>query len=180
MPVSSVAQQVRDGLPFLEDAAEDNALIERKRVEMTYLMQDQTGKTAAEVELEAEYSNLENMMFAEMVKYVIAKIRVTENMEGSSAEGGAAPGARSLKKAKADVVESEFQIIKASDGSRFQMLTKDWFALCRQQICSYSSVLNYSNPLCFDDDGDTANITPFIKGDDFPPNQPNPDKLFIY
>lgn len=167
MAVESVKNMVLADLPFLTDAA-DATKIENYRVQMCWLMQSETGKEDVDVETEGEYSNLENMMFAAMVKFKIAERRVTENMEGNVTDSIAAgAGTKRLKRAKADVAEAEFEGTKASEGQRLQMLTKEWFIACIREICAYSGQLGYSNPLCIRDPEEYF-VTPFIKGENFP------------
>lgn len=144
MAISSVSVMVKDVLPYLTD----DALIERIRVQMTYLLQPQLNKTDLEVEDEANYTAMQNMLFAQMVAYHLLHTKAIETMAGDGTNSGSA--SKTLKKAKADVVETEFVVTKASDGALIQVETVVLMQQIKSFICSYSGVLKISNPLCYD------------------------------
>ena len=172
MAIRSVTNIVRGKLPFLTDA--DDVTAEAYRVEMCYLLQTETGKTDGEVETEANYKSLENMLFADMVAYNMGQDQVAKVTGGSN---GAAPTNKVLKRAKADVVETEFQIVKSSDGASFAIPTKEWFSSLLKDICDKSRALEISNPMCWKDKEYTPDIS-FITGEDFPSTTEDPYDLF--
>lgn len=166
MAIRSVVDIVKADLPWLGVA--DDANIEAKRIEMTYLLQNQTGKSDADVEGEANYKALENMLFADMTAYHLAAAKAIENMEGnSSGTVSAGSGNKTLTKSKADVVEAEFTVIKASDGGRLIFNAETFMKNKLKDICDKSRALNIQNPMCYDPD--SYDIIPaFVKGCDFP------------
>ncbi len=164
MPIGSVNQMVKDRLPFLDNASFDD-LIERKRIEVVYLMQSQSGKTdGADVETEANYTALQNMLFSAMIAWYQIKAKIMSNMGGTGS--GDSGGAKVIKKAKADVVEVEYMLTKASDGSIISMETSAFLSDLQKEICDYSRTLNWVNPLC---QVVLDAIPAFIIGSDFPP-----------
>lgn len=171
MAIRAVKDIVHSKLPFL--LTTDDPEIESYRVEMAYLLQTQTGKADVDVEAEANYKSLENMLFASMVSYHMAKDHVVKITGGIA---GAAPSTKVLKKAKADVVETEFQVVKASDGALFTIPTEKWFLAILKEICDYSRTLAYANPLCFSTDELVPDVA-FIIGSDFPADAPNPESF---
>ena len=169
MAIRAVKDIVHSKLPFL--VTTDDPEIESYRVEMCYLMQTQTEKADVDVEDEVNYKALENMLFASMVSYNMAKDQAVKITGG---EAGAAPTTRVLKKAKADVVETEFQVVKASDGALFTIATEKWFLTILKEICDYSRTLGYENPLCTNTEDLVPDVA-FIIGSDFPADAPNPE-----
>lgn len=163
MAISSVAQMVRDRLPYLVDNVDNNALIERMRVQQTYLMQNSSGKSDVDVELEASYRAIENMLFSMMVTYQLIYTKAMLTMAGNGTSAGAP---KILKKAKADVMETEWVVTKASDGTLVQIATSEFLADLLKEICGISHMIGWANPLC----PLVADvIPPFIIGADYPP-----------
>lgn len=162
MAIASVKQMVNDRLPYTTPTAFD-VVIERTRVQMTYLLQEQTEKSNADVEAEANYTALQNMLFAAMVSFQMVKSKVMLTMAGDGTTG---PQNKILKKAKADVVEAEFMTVKSADGSLIQMETTKFLEILLQEVCSLSGQLNYYLAWC----GQELDVIPaFIVGDDYPP-----------
>lgn len=162
MAIHSVREMVHDRLPYTSPVSYD-AVIERTRIKMVYLMQSQTGKSDADVEPEANYKPLENILFADMVSYQLVKSKAILTMagDGSSSSGGA----KIVKKAKADVTEAEFIVTKAEDGSLIQISTKDFLADLLAEICATGHALGYQVPWC----NCPADVIPaFIIGEDYP------------
>jgi len=156
---------VKDRLPYLSDPSND-PIIERQRVMICYLIQSETGKSdAADVETESNYTAYQNMLIAAMVCYQLLKNKIVLNMAGDGTSGSSGGGSKVLKRAKADVVEAEFQIIKASDGSSFLMASDAFMADLLLEICGMARKLSYSIPWCVCDD---PVIPAFVKGSDFP------------
>ena len=135
----------------------------------------QNGGTETEIETESNYTNLENMLIADMTKYEMAKQRVTSVTAGTSSS--TLPSPRTLKKAKADVVESEFMLVDTKKG-QFMIPTDTWFEMCLKDICDKSRELGISNPMCYDPD-DVFITTPFIVGSDFPKNATDPYEKLV-
>lgn len=171
MAIRAITDIVKSKLPFLVVA--DDPTIESYRIEMCYFLQGQTGKEDIDVEAEANYKALENMLFADMVSYNMGKDQVAKVTGGVA---GAAPTSKILKKAKADVVETEFTIVKSSDGANWSIPTDVWFTSLLKDICDKSRTLGIENPMCFDPSTITPNV-PYIIGSDFPKNAPDPYDL---
>lgn len=163
MAISSVLEMVHQRLPFTSPSANDT-IIESIRVQMCYLMQGQTEKSDADVEPEANYKPLENMLFAAMVCYQMIRNKVILTMAGDGVSGSAA--AKTLKKAVADVTEAEFTVVKATDGALLQMSTDVFLENLLNEICAMAQTLDYNCPWCVQ----PLDVTPaFIVGEDFPP-----------
>lgn len=163
MALSSVKEMVKDRLPFTNNVSFD-AVIERVRIQMCYIMQNQTQKSDLEVEAEANYRGVENIMFSLMVAYQLVKSKAVQTMggDGSSTSSG---GAKILKKAKADVTEAEFIISKAEDGSLIQIPAEKFLMDLLNEMCTFARSLNYIIPWC----NMPLDVIPaFIVGADFP------------
>jgi hypothetical protein len=169
MAIPTVREMVTDRLPYLTPGSND-VQVERMRIKMVYLMQSQTGKSDADVEPEANYKAIENILFADMVSYQLVKTKAIQTMAGDgSAAGG---GAKILKRAKADVTEAEFIVTKAEDGSLIQMSTTTFLADLLKEICSTGNSIGYTVPWCTCE----PDIIPaFIVGEDFPKDYCPPD-----
>jgi hypothetical protein len=167
MAIASVKVMVNDRLPYTAPLAFD-VIIERTRVQMCYLMQSQTAKSDADVELESNYRALENMLFAAMVAYQLVKSKVVQNMAGDGTNAGTA--AKTLKRGKADVTEAEFIVVKASDGALIQMETSVFLKDLLMEICTMGRSMGYSVPWC---SLPMDQIPAFIVGEDFPNCSPN-------
>ena len=171
MAIATVLVMVHQRLPFTEPAANDT-IIESIRVQMTYLMQNQTLKIDAEVEAELNYKPLQNMLFAAMTSYQMVKNKVILTMAGNGTT--ITGGAKILNKAKADVTEASFEVTKAIDGALLQMSTEDFLNKLLMEICAMAQTLGYNCPWCIPI---TNVIPPFIIGEDYPPVLDCPDYL---
>lgn len=145
MAIGSVNQMVHDRLPFTSPAGND-AIIERWRVQMCYLMQDQTQKSDAAVETEIGYKALENMLFAGMVAYQLINNKIVLTLAGNGVSGGG--GAKILTKGKADVVEAEFTVSKAIDGAMLQMDTETFLDRLCLELSGMAQGMGYRVPFC--------------------------------
>lgn len=169
MAIPSVKQMVLNRLPYLTDITATTTLIEQFRIEATYFLQNQFKVSDADVETEATYKALQNMLFADMVTYWLVERKVIQTQAGDGTSEGSA--AKTLKRAKADVTEVEFVTIKAADGALISMTTVDFMSALLRDICSKAKVLGIYHPFCTTTDD--YNIIPaFRKGCDFPPRFP--------
>lgn len=163
MAIQSVNQMVKNRLTFLTGTSD--VIIEQFRVEACYLLQEESEKADVDVETEAGYVPVFNMMFADMIAYWMIARKAIETMAGNGTT--TTGGAKVIKKAKADVVEAEFMIVKASDGALIQIDTTQLMVNFLEGVCSKALVLDIFNPLCYDPKlYDT--IPAFIKGGDYP------------
>lgn len=145
MAIASVHDMVNERLPYTANVSYDDQ-IEATRIQMCYLMQNQTEKDDSEVEIEADYKPLENILFSMMVSYQMIQSKILQTMAGDGTLAGTA--AKTLKRAKADVVEAEFIIVKAEDGALIQMKMSDYLPMLLNEICATARVLNYACPWC--------------------------------
>lgn len=173
MAIASVKIMVNDRLPYTAPNSFD-VVIERTRVQMTYLMQSQTGKSDGDVEPEASYRALENILFAAMVSYQLVKSKVILNMAGDGTTAGTA--AKTLKRAKADVTEAEFIVVKSEDGALIQMRTDLFLEQMLMEICTLGRTLNYNVPWC---SLPMDQIPAFIVGEDYPTTLPDPMEILF-
>lgn len=165
MAIASVLTMVHQRLPFTAPAAND-ATIESIRVQMCYLMQSQTLKVDADVELESNYVPLQNMLFAAMVAYQMLNREIILTMGGDGTT--VTTISRYLKKAKADVTEAEFGSIPLA----LLEDPADFISKLLLEICSMAQILKYNCPWCTQ----VADIIPpFIIGEDYPPAYCPPD-----
>lgn len=167
MAIASVKEMVNERLPFTTPNSYDTP-IEKIRVQMTYIMQNQTLKTDIDVETEINYRPLENILFSLMVCYQFIKIKALQTMAGDGVNPGTA--AKTLKRAKADVTEAEFTVVKAADGALIQVPTVDLMKDLLVEICSTAQILKYNCPWCqlaLDE------IPAFIIGEDYPGPPPS-------
>lgn len=175
MAIPSVKQMVLNRLPYLVDNGGTTTLIDQFRIEATYFLQNQFKKEDADVENEATYKPLQNMLFADMITYWLIERKVIQTQAGDGTSAGTA--AKTLKRAKADVTEVEFVTIKAADGALITMTTVDFMASLLRDICSKAKVLGIYHPFCVRPE-DYNVIPAFIKGCDYPPKVSNSiDKL---
>lgn len=144
MAIASINEMVHQRLSCLNNTT-DNTLIDSITIQQFYFMQGQTLKTDADVETESNYKPLEKILFAALVSYNMLKKRIMENMAGSGGSSTVTPG-KIVKKAKADVVEAEFEIPKASDGIFLNMNATQVLAELVKEICSTAYMLHYCIP----------------------------------
>lgn len=143
MALDLINKMVKEKLPYLVDEEATDTKIAFTLKNLFYLMQTQTGKTDDQVETESAYSNLERLFFADYTAYELLKIYISVRSTGLS---GAAPDvAKTVKRAKADVVETEFEIIKGSAYTTAELL-----GLLKSGVCEKARMLNYSVGLCTD------------------------------
>lgn len=153
--LASITQLISNRLEFLGTVAD--TVIEQYRLEAFYYIQNQTEKSDMEVEDETVYTPLQRMLLADIASYFILKRRVVSSTAGTGASAGT--GAKRVKKAKADVVETEFEY-----SDKLQMEAEAMLQQARRDACEKAKILSYSLPLCEDDlgSGDEAPIPPFF------------------
>lgn len=146
MALQNILGMVRSRLPFLPVSIQIDADIAEFTLEQFYYLQKWTKKTDAEVEDENNYSGLQKMLVAELVCCEFISKKILETVGGSA---GADPTqSKRIKKAKADVVEAEFDYGKASDGTFMGMTGEQLFTLHAKKACEYAATLGYSLPMC--------------------------------
>lgn len=144
MALHSIQTMVKNRLPFLTSVEEIK--IEQYTLEQFYYLQKWTMKVDPDLEDESTYSGMQKMLIAELVSYKLMEKKVVENVGGK--DGGAAEGAKKIKKGKADVVEAEFEYGKASDGTFLGMSASELLSNIASQACEYAQTLGYTLPMC--------------------------------
>lgn len=144
MAIATINQLVHERLTYLNSGS-DNTVIDSKITQEFYFLQSQTEKTDDEVEIESNYKPLQKMLIASLVSWRMLSKRITENMAGSGGSSTVTPG-KIVKKAKADVVEAEFEIPKADDGIFLGMSASALLDQLAKEVCSFAAMLHYYIP----------------------------------
>lgn len=144
MAIGSINDMVHQRLSYLNNTT-DNTIIDSWTIQQFYFLQGQTEKSDADVETESNYKPIQKMLFAALVSYKMLLKRITENMAGSAGSSVVTPG-KVIKKAKADVVEAEFEVPKAKDGVFLQLDASELLDQLKAEVCSISYMLHYTIP----------------------------------
>ncbi len=145
MALPSVREIVKKELPYLVDA--DDPTIDNCIIITQYQLQPYLDIEDADVEDEANYTNRQNILVAYHTAFDMICQKIILNMEGNTQSSIAASN-KTLKKAKADVTEVEFQVGKASDGNKLLMESKDLKKNLQKKTCNVASSLEIILPLC--------------------------------
>ena len=162
MALAPINDLVKNRLPFATDI---DAKIEDFKTESFYYFQPYLLKTDMQVEMEGDYTPLERMMIADYTAYQLLVRKAVEGAGGTSGSGSGS-GAKQLKKAKADVVETEFGYAKADEGSAILLKTDQLIADLKQSICDKAKAINLKQglainlPFCDCEEYDV--VPPFI------------------
>jgi hypothetical protein len=143
MPLSPIIDLVKNRLPFATDI---DAKINSFTTEAFYFFKPYLLKTVLNVEVEASYTPLETMMIADYVAWQLL-VRKAVETSGGTTSGGSGSGAKQLKKAKADVVETEFGYATANDGSAIMLDTTKLIADLLLSICNKAKAINLDQGL---------------------------------
>ena len=128
------------------------------KTEVLYLLEPFLQK--ADTEDETLYSEREKILIATYTAYNLLFTKAITTVAGDiNVNGGAVSGNKVLTKAKADVVESEFEIIKASDGANVAMSGEKLLSNLKEQLCSLANQMGIEISIC---DCGEAVPTPFI------------------
>lgn len=160
MALGTVEELVRGWLPWLPAATIVPAVdtqIDLYKISTYYFLQSYLGIADADVEDDGQYNGVTRLLVAALVANDLMVNKVLLNVGGTSST--APSGGKRIKKAKADVVEAEFDYAKASDGNSLLMSADKLMALLKEKICIYGSTLNIWLPMCMCDDN--LEITPF-------------------
>ena len=147
MPLT-IKQIIQNRLPFLDFS--NTVVITRLDSliqEVFYTLQKPLRKTDAEVELESSYSQQEIILIGVYVAYLGLLRKALTTLAGDT-ETSEEASAKTLKKAKADVVEAEFHINKASDGAAIQLDTDTLLGLLKDEICNKAAELEIILNIC--------------------------------
>jgi hypothetical protein len=140
----SVKQIVLHELPFLEDTPEVSAKIETQRVLICYEMQSKFGKEDAETEEENNYTNRQNLLIGYLTTHSMLAKKVFANVAGEA--GGEPQATQAIKKAKADVVETEFY--ETSSKNSLMLSTQELMDGLVLKICALARELGLTLLLC--------------------------------
>lgn len=143
MALAPVLQLIKNRLPYLHSSYDPT--IEQFITESYYFLQSYLNKLDADVEVEASYRPLERMLVADLTAYQLIKRKAIETSAGTETQ---APAAKMIKRAKADVVETEFMTIKASDGTFIQLDTVKLIAEITRDMCAKAEALGIGLPYC--------------------------------
>jgi hypothetical protein len=87
-------------------------------------------------------------------------------MAGGVGSSVAGAGAKRIKKAKADVVEAEFDYAKSSDGTTLTSQTSSIVSDLKSKICAYAATLQINLPMCdCQIEGEIMNFKAYVCGD---------------
>lgn len=150
----SILEVIQNRLPFLDlSIAAVELKVQRVVKEVQYTLQIHLDKTDLEVEDELSYSAQERILIGVYAAFLLLKNKAISTLAGD-VETGEAASSKTLKKAKADAVEAEFQVIKASDGSTIAINTKELLGELKSEICQTARLLAIRLPICGDCDID--------------------------
>jgi len=147
---------VKKLVPYLTDA-QDTATSEWICMSQ-WELQSYLGIADVDVEDESKYTNRQNILVAHHTAYKMLCERVLLNMEGNT-DDSVVPNNKTLKRAKADVTEVEFQVGKASDGSKLLMTAAQLKDDIQKKTCHLAWSLDISLPLCADIDSRAGVVT---------------------
>lgn len=127
-------------LPFLLQSTDTDDLIELHKIESIALVCPPMEEQADE----ANYTNLQKSFLAELTAYELLKSEVLKNSGGVA---GASPtGNKAIKKAKADVVEAEFEYLKP--GTNLTEETSVIMGTLKKSICEKAFKLEVPLAMC--------------------------------
>ena len=149
MPLS-IIDIIQNRLPFLNysDSAVETR-IGKMIMEVQYTLQIPLKKEDADVEIEVNYQQREIILIGVYTAYLLTLRKAFTTLAGDT-ETSEQASAKTLKKAKADVVEAEFHINKASDGSTIQLDTETLLASLKKEICDTAALLGIKLVICDD------------------------------
>lgn len=145
MALQSVEDLVKERLSFIPATGWETK-IESYKLQMYYFLQKYLQVVDADVELDATYTGLKRMLVKELVVYNMIVEKAITTTGGSSSTSAPGEGTKRIKKAKADVVEAEFEYGKASDGTSIALEAEKLIPELKLNIFSYSRTLGFSIP----------------------------------
>lgn len=148
MALPSINEMVAKELPYLNLLdANQLAKVDMTKFEVFYLLQNELNKTDLEVEVEASYNNKQRILIAYYTAYLLLQSKALETVTGD-ATAGTSPQNKILSKAKASSVESEFDIIKSSDGANFALTADQIMSNLKEKLCTLANQMNISISFC--------------------------------
>ncbi len=137
MALSTINEIIFDRLPFLVNNQESVSLIERQKSISFVHLQANTKFTDDEAFEESKYNGTLRLLAAELTAYRILEREIKKSVS---------EGSKKIKKVKADVVETEFEYGKASDGNGFLKNADSILSDLKESIAGYCATLNYFIP----------------------------------
>jgi hypothetical protein len=111
-----------------------------------YYLQAYLLKSDVDTEDEGTYTSKERLLTGLMTSYTLVTNKIMENTGGVN--GSAPTPAKVLKKAKADVTEAEFEVLKAEDGGFLIATATQIQDALKGEICQLAISMNIRLPLC--------------------------------
>lgn len=165
MALKTIPELVCSRLPWLSPVNDLDAITTVLDMQFV-LLQAYTKKTDDELDNPSSYTRLEQILFAELTAYYMLLQRVAGT--GGGVDGQAPVVNKTLTKTKADVVEAEFTIVKASDGGQLMIKTETLLGEIKSAACSIARELKYRIPLCRAIPTEGTAFIPFITVRDKP------------
>ena len=148
MALKTLPELIRERLPFLTDT-EYADLVPSWILQVVYELQEPLGKpieTVESVEDPLVYSPLEKLLLADYTAHALLGRETLRAVAGTA--GVAAPVQKVLKKAKADVAEAEFEILKPADAGGLKLSATDLMGTLKAAACRKARQLKVTLPLC--------------------------------
>jgi hypothetical protein len=145
MALDTIVNMVRLRLPWLLEA--DNPTILSVLQEQYVVLQPWTNLDDDASEVEENYTKTQRLLLKELTAYQMVVTKAFETSGGKAGENATA-STRVVKRVKADVVETEFESIKAADGTTLALNTSTLLAEIREAACNYARILGYELGLC--------------------------------
>lgn len=143
-----INELIANKLPFI-NIEDDNVLgkVNLSKTEVLYLLEPYLNK--ADTEDETLYTNREKILVATYTAYNLLFTKAISTVAGDiTVNSGAVGGNKVLTKAKADVVETEFDIIKAADGANISMTGEMLLSTLKDQLCTLANSMDIPISLC--------------------------------
>lgn len=140
---------VKGRLPFVKDP-DDAELVEMFRLETVYALMNAFDKTELTVDDEVNYTGLQRSLIADIVScYMILRLGI-ENSGGNASTGAGPLLNKFLKKAKADVVEAEFDVVDATKSNTLFMNMQSLLAWLKKQAMWKAHQMGFILDICDD------------------------------
>ncbi len=157
MPLQSVEDIIKQKLSFVPQTGWETKIETYKHEQMYYLNEfliiSETGDETV-IEDEANWIGMKRLLLAEITTYQLIINKVISTTGGAAGETTGS-GSKMIKKAKADVVDAEFEYAKADDGRTIAMKTEALLPELKANVCRYAKTLNINLPgYCPEERGD--------------------------
>lgn len=139
-----IVDLVKESLSYLGD--DKDSLINSRKIQTMYFLQNLLKKTDEEVEDESKYKSLEKILISRITAYELLNKKAIELSGGDSLTGDG-PDNSFLKKAKADVVEAEFEQLDIKKTASLAQTSEQIMANLKNEICAYAYQLGISIPI---------------------------------